>query len=99
MRYNFTAEQIADPQMGPATKAVRACVHCGFCLATCPSYVVLGDERDSPRGRIRIIQEMLEREGPPSAEAIRHVDRCLSCLACETTCPSGVVFSTLIDQA
>jgi glycolate oxidase iron-sulfur subunit len=99
MRYNFTAEQIADPQLGPATKAVRACVHCGFCTATCPTYVVLGDERDSPRGRIVLMKEMLEKGGVPTKEQVYHIDRCLSCLNCKTACPSSVNYQRLVDQA
>src|ERR1700742_4404222 len=99
MRYNFTAEQIADPQLGPATRAVRACVHCGFCTATCPTYVILGDELDSPRGRIYLMKEMLENEREPTPEVVKHIDRCLSCLSCMTTCPSGVNYMHLVDHA
>jgi glycolate oxidase iron-sulfur subunit len=99
MRYNFTAEQIADPQLGPATKAVRSCVHCGFCTATCPTYVVLGDERDSPRGRIVLMKDMLEKGGAPTKEQVYHIDRCLSCLNCKTACPSSVNYQRLVDQA
>ena len=99
MRYNFTAEQIADPQMGPAAKAVRSCVHCGFCTATCPTYVVLGDERDSPRGRIVLMKDMLEKGGAPTKEQVYHIDRCLSCLNCKTACPSSVNYQRLVDQA
>jgi glycolate oxidase iron-sulfur subunit len=99
MKYNFTAEQIADPQLGPATRAVRSCVHCGICTATCPTYVVLGDERDSPRGRIVLMKEMLEKGGAPTKEAVHHIDRCLSCLNCKTACPSSVNYQRLVDQA
>lgn len=99
MRYNFTAEQLADPQIGPAAKAVRSCVHCGICTATCPTYVVLGDERDSPRGRIVLMKDMLEKGGAPSPEAVHHIDRCLSCLNCKTACPSSVNYQRLVDQA
>jgi glycolate oxidase iron-sulfur subunit len=99
MRYNFTAEQIADPQLGPAAKAVRACVHCGFCTATCPTYVVLGDERDSPRGRIVLMKDMLEKGGTPTREQVYHIDRCLSCLNCKTACPSSVNYQRLVDKA
>jgi glycolate oxidase iron-sulfur subunit len=74
-------------------------VHCGFCTATCPTYVLLGDELDSPRGRIYLIREMLEKDQPPTAEVVKHIDRCLSCLACMTTCPSGVNYMHLVDQA
>ncbi len=99
MRNNFTAAQIADPQLGPATKAVRACVHCGICTATCPTYVTLGDERDGPRGRIVLMQKMLEAGGAPTAETVHHIDRCLSCLNCKTACPSSVNYQRLVDQA
>jgi glycolate oxidase iron-sulfur subunit len=99
MRNNFTAEQWADPELQPAAKAVRACVHCGFCTATCPTYVTLGDERDGPRGRIQFMQKMLEQGGEPSAEAVHHIDRCLSCLNCRTTCPSSVDYARLVDKA
>ena len=82
-----------------ADKILRACVHCGFCTATCPTYVLLGDELDSPRGRIYLIKEMLEKDQPPTEEVVKHIDRCLSCLACMTTCPSGVNYMHLVDQA
>ena len=99
MKTAFTPEQLADPEIAASAGAIRKCVHCAFCTATCPTYVLLGDERDSPRGRIELIRRMLEDGGPPSAEAVRHVDRCLSCLACTTTCPSGVDYAQLIDHA
>jgi glycolate oxidase iron-sulfur subunit len=99
MRYNFTPEQIADPQMGPAAQAIRSCVHCGFCTATCPTYVELGDERDSPRGRIVLMKDMLEKGGAPTHEQVYHIDRCLSCLNCKTACPSSVNYQRLVDQA
>ncbi|MCP5411279.1 MAG: glycolate oxidase subunit GlcF [Alphaproteobacteria bacterium] len=99
MRYNFTPEQIADPQMGPAAQAVRSCVHCGFCTATCPTYVELGDERDSPRGRIILMKDMLEKGGAPTPEQVYHIDRCLSCLNCKTACPSSVNYQRLVDHA
>jgi glycolate oxidase iron-sulfur subunit len=99
MRTHFTPEQAADPQLGPAVGAVRACVHCGICTATCPTYVLLGDERDSPRGRIVLMKDMLEKGGAPSKEAVHHIDRCLSCLNCKTACPSGVDYRRLVDQA
>jgi glycolate oxidase iron-sulfur subunit len=99
VRYNFTPEQLADPQIGPAAGAVRACVHCGICTATCPTYVVLGDERDSPRGRIVLMKDMLEKGGTPTKEQVYHIDRCLSCLNCKTACPSGVNYQRLVDQA
>ena len=99
MRNNFTAEQWADPEIKPAATAIRRCVHCGFCTATCPTYVVLGDERDSPRGRIQFMQKMLEEGGTPSEEAVHHIDRCLSCLNCRTTCPSSVDYARLVDTS
>ena len=99
MRNNFTAEQWADPELKPAATQIRKCVHCGFCTATCPTYVVLGDERDSPRGRIQFMQKMLEQGGTPSDEAVHHIDRCLSCLNCRTTCPSSVDYARLIDKS
>jgi len=99
MRTEFTPEQLADPATATSEKAIRTCVHCGFCLATCPTYVLLGDERDSPRGRIWLIKDMLERDQTPTPEVVTHIDRCLSCLACATTCPSGVDYAHLIDHA
>ena len=99
MRADFTAEQLADPDYARSAGAIRKCVHCGFCTATCPTYVLLGDERDSPRGRIELIRAMLEKGGRPSREQVTHIDRCLSCLACTTTCPSGVDYGQLIGHA
>ncbi len=99
MQTLFTLAQLADPQVAESDRILRACVHCGFCTATCPTYVLLGDELDSPRGRIYLIKEMLEKERPPTEAVVKHVDRCLSCLACMTTCPSGVNYMHLVDQA
>jgi glycolate oxidase iron-sulfur subunit len=99
MQTNFTAEQLARPNIAEANKILRNCVHCGFCTATCPTYVLLGDELDSPRGRIMLIKNMLEKGEPATHETVKHIDRCLSCLACMTTCPSGVNYMHLIDQA
>uniref|UniRef100_Q07HH3 Glycolate oxidase iron-sulfur subunit n=1 Tax=Rhodopseudomonas palustris (strain BisA53) TaxID=316055 RepID=Q07HH3_RHOP5 len=99
MKTEFSLAQLADPDISEADKILRACVHCGFCTATCPTYVLLGDELDSPRGRIYLIKEMLEQDAPPTAEVVKHIDRCLSCLACMTTCPSGVNYMHLVDQA
>lgn len=99
MRTNFSALQLADPYLADAGKSVRACVHCGICTATCPTYVLLADERDSPRGRIMLMQQMLEEGGAPSDETVLHIDRCLSCLACRTACPSGVDYARLIDES
>jgi glycolate oxidase iron-sulfur subunit len=99
MQTNFTLAQLADPDIAVADKILRACVHCGFCQATCPTYVLLGDELDSPRGRIYLIKEMLEHDQPATEEVVTHIDRCLSCLACMTTCPSGVHYMHLVDHA
>jgi glycolate oxidase iron-sulfur subunit len=99
MKTEFTPQQLADPATATSEKAIRTCVHCGFCTATCPTYVLLGDERDSPRGRIWLIKDMLEKEAKPTPEVVTHIDRCLSCLACETTCPSGVSYRRLVDHA
>lgn len=99
MRTAFTPEQLQRPGLAEAARAVRSCVHCGMCNATCPTYAVVSDERDGPRGRIQIMQAMLEKGGAPSEIAVRHVDRCLSCLSCRATCPSGVDYARLVDQA
>ena len=99
MQTSFTLAQLADPDVAEANKILRACVHCGFCTATCPTYVLLGDELDSPRGRIYLIKDMLEKDKPASARVVKHIDRCLSCLACMTTCPSGVHYMHLVDHA
>jgi glycolate oxidase iron-sulfur subunit len=99
MKTEFSLTQLADPDIAEADKILRACVHCGFCTATCPTYVLLGDELDSPRGRIYLIKEMLQKDRPPTPEVVKHIDRCLSCLACMTTCPSGVNYMHLVDQA
>jgi len=99
MQTMFTEAQLADPKIARANEILRSCVHCGFCTATCPTYQVLGDELDSPRGRIYLIKEMLETGRPADARTVKHIDRCLSCLACMTTCPSGVHYMHLVDQA
>ncbi|MCA3573832.1 MAG: glycolate oxidase subunit GlcF [Aestuariivirga sp.] len=99
MQTNFTAEQLATPRIAEANTILRKCVHCGFCTATCPTYVLLGDELDSPRGRIYLIKNMLESGEPATPETVKHLDRCLSCLSCMTTCPSGVNYMHLIDEA
>jgi glycolate oxidase iron-sulfur subunit len=99
MRTNFTPSQLTDPHLADVETNLRTCVHCGICTATCPTYVLLGDERDGPRGRIVMIQNMLEAGIAPSDETVLHVDRCLSCLACRTACPSGVDYARLIDEA
>jgi glycolate dehydrogenase iron-sulfur subunit len=98
MRTDFSDEQLADPDTAASEKVLRSCTHCGFCTATCPTYVLLGDELDSPRGRIYLIKDMLAT-GKATSETVKHVDRCLSCLACMTTCPSGVNYMHLVDHA
>jgi glycolate oxidase iron-sulfur subunit len=99
MQTHFSAAQLADPRNAASERILRKCVHCGFCTATCPTYVLLGDELDSPRGRIVLIKDMLEAGRAATPEVVRHVDRCLSCLACVTTCPSGVDYRHLVDHA
>ncbi len=98
MQTNFTLAQLADPESARSEQILRKCVHCGFCTATCPTFVLLGDERDSPRGRIYLIKAMLEGDRAPTMQEVRHVDRCLSCLSCMTTCPSGVNYMHLVDH-
>ncbi|MEO1424051.1 MAG: heterodisulfide reductase-related iron-sulfur binding cluster, partial [Pseudomonadota bacterium] len=99
MQTTFTPEQLSDPGTARANEILRTCVHCGFCTATCPTYQVLGDELDSPRGRIYLIKDMLENERVPDEKTVKHIDRCLSCLACMSTCPSGVHYMHLVDHA
>ena len=99
MQTTFTPQQLTDPGTKQANDILRACVHCGFCTATCPTYQILGDELDSPRGRIYLIKDMLENERVPDEKTVKHIDRCLSCLACMTTCPSGVHYMHLVDHA
>ena len=99
MQTSFTLAQLADPDVAESEKILRACVHCGFCTATCPTYVLDGNELDSPRGRIYLIKGMLEHDRPATREVALHIDRCLSCLACMTTCPSGVHYMHLVDHA
>lgn len=99
MQTNFTDKQLQDPAVANSEKILRACVHCGFCTATCPTYLTLGDELDSPRGRIYLIKDMLENDKPADEKIVKHIDRCLSCLACMTTCPSGVNYMHLVDHA
>jgi glycolate oxidase iron-sulfur subunit len=99
MQTNFTAAQLRDPDIASSNQILRTCVHCGFCTATCPTFLLLGDELDSPRGRIYLIKDMLENGRDATEEVVRHVDRCLSCLSCMTTCPSGVNYMHLVDHA
>jgi len=99
MQTNFTPQQLRDPAVATSEAILRKCVHCGFCTATCPTYLLLGDELDSPRGRIYLIKDMLENERPADERTVKHIDRCLSCLSCMTTCPSGVHYMHLVDHA
>ncbi len=99
MQTNFASDLLQQPAFAASEKVIRKCVHCGFCTATCPTFLLLGEENDSPRGRIYLIKDMLEHNRPADAETVRHVDRCLSCLACMTTCPSGVNYMHLVDHA
>ncbi len=99
MRTDFTAEQLADPGIARSETILRRCVHCGFCTATCPTYLILGNELDSPRGRIYLIKQMLESGRPADRKTVLHIDRCLSCLSCMTTCPSDVNYMHLVDHA
>src|SRR5256885_4231632 len=98
MKTEFSLAQLADPDIQVADTILRACVHCGFCTGPCPTYVLLGDELDSPRGRIYLIKDMLENDRPATPDVVKHIDRCLSCLACMTTCPSGVHYMHLVDH-
>ena len=99
MQTSFSLAQLANPDIAESERILRTCVHCGFCLATCPTYQLLGDELDSPRGRIYQIQDMLENDRPAPDAVVNHIDRCLSCLSCMTTCPSGVNYMHLVDHA
>lgn len=99
MQTHFQPEQLSDPLVARSEAILRKCVHCGFCTATCPTFALLGDELDSPRGRIYLIKDMLENDRPADARTVKHIDRCLSCLSCMTTCPSGVNYMHLVDHA
>ena len=99
MQTSFRPELLENPEIRDSERIVRTCVHCGFCTATCPTYVLLGDELDSPRGRIYLVKKMLEEGRPADERTVRHIDRCLSCLSCMTTCPSGVHYMHLVDHA
>ena len=98
METNFSKEQLKDQDNKSSEKIFRKCVHCGFCNATCPTYQLLGDELDGPRGRIYLIKDMLENNKPANEKIVKHIDRCLSCYSCMTTCPSGVNYMHLIDH-
>jgi len=99
MQTNFSSQQLQNPAIAEAESILRKCVHCGFCTATCPTFNLLGDELDSPRGRIYLIKDMLENDRPATKQVVTHIDRCLSCLSCMTTCPSGVHYMHLVDHA
>src|SRR5512138_1942966 len=99
MQTHFSNAQLADPQVAESDRILRKCVHCGFCTATCPTYLLTGDELDGPRGRIYLAKDMLEKNRPADATTVKHLDRCLSCLSCMTTCPSGVHYMHLVDHA
>ena len=99
MQTDFAPDLLERPAFASSESIIRKCVHCGFCTATCPTFALLGEENDSPRGRIYLIKDMLENNRPADAETVKHVDRCLSCLACLTTCPSGVNYMHLVDHA
>jgi glycolate oxidase iron-sulfur subunit len=99
MQTDFTEEKLRDPDFASSNQVLRTCVHCGFCTATCPTFVLLGDELDSPRGRIYLMKDMLESGRPATPDVVLHIDRCLSCLSCMTTCPSGVNYMHLVDHA
>ena len=98
METHFSQEQLKDKDNKSSEKILRKCVHCGFCNATCPTYQLLGDELDGPRGRIYLIKDMLENNKPANEKIVKHIDRCLSCYSCMTTCPSGVNYMHLIDH-
>jgi glycolate oxidase iron-sulfur subunit len=98
MQTDFTLAQLADPELDAVNTILRKCVHCGFCTATCPTYVLLGDELDGPRGRIYMLKNMLEAGKPAPAKVVKHIDRCLSCLSCMTTCPASVNYMHLVDR-
>ncbi len=99
MQTNFTPDQLQRSEIKEADKILHTCVHYGFCTGTCPTYVLFRDENDSPRGRIDLIRAMLEKGGTPDAKTVFHLDRCLSCLSCMTTCAVKVDYVHLIDIA
>jgi glycolate oxidase iron-sulfur subunit len=99
MQTNFTREQLADPHVAEADAILKTCVHYGFCTNTCPTYVLTRDENESPRGRIDLIKEMLESGETPKPDTVGHLDNCLSCLSCMTTCAAKVDYVHLIDRA
>ena len=98
MQTNFTEKQLQDKDNLATEKVFKKCVHCGMCNATCPTHQLLGDELDGPRGRIYLIKDMLENNRKPTEKVVKHIDRCLSCYSCMTTCPSGVNYMHIIDH-
>lgn len=97
MDTQFTEKQLSDPRISEANGILRSCVHCGFCNATCPTYLLTGDERDGPRGRIYMIRDILQEDRVATSSEARHLDRCLSCFSCVSTCPASVDYRRLID--
>ena len=98
METHFSKEQLKNNDNKSSEKILRKCVHCGFCNATCPTYEIFGNELDGPRGRIYLIKDMIEKNKPANETTVKHIDRCLSCYSCMTTCPSGVNYMHLIDH-
>ena len=98
MRTEFTIAQLAEPGLQEANNILRKCVHCGFCNSTCPTFKLIGDELDGPRGRIYLLKNLFEHELTPTKKVVKHIDRCLSCLSCMTTCPSSVNYMHLVDE-
>ena len=98
MRTEFTTTQLANPGLQEANSILRKCVHCGFCNSTCPTFKLIGDELDGPRGRIYLLKNLFEQELTPTKKVVKHIDRCLSCLSCMTTCPSSVNYMHLVDE-
>ena len=98
METHFSKQQLKDKDNKSSEEILRKCVHCGFCNTTCPTYDLLGDELDGPRGRIYLIKDMIENNKPANEKIVKHIDRCLSCYSCMTTCPSGVNYMHLIDH-
>jgi len=99
MQTNFSTEQLSKPAFISSNEELRACLQCDYCIVNCPTYKLLGDEMDSSRGRIFLIRQMLEGGAAPESETVRHIDQCLSCLACMATCPSSVNYMHLVDHA
>ena len=98
MQTSFTDKQLSDKDNKSSESIIRKCVHCGMCNATCPTFGVNGNELEGPRGRIYLIKDMLENKKPANKKIVQHIDSCLSCYSCMTTCPSGVNYMHLIDH-